>query len=54
MRGFIQIQNLMERSLISIINEKNKGTSNSQLFNENEIPVAYLKQFPYPKYKREE
>ena len=53
MRGFLQIQNLMERSLISIINAKKSKAINLK-FDEQEIPVAYIKQFPYPKYKSEE
>lgn len=54
MRGFIQMQNLLERAIVSTINEKKSGTMTSEAYNDKEFPVVYLKQFPYPKYHREE
>ena len=53
MRGFVQIQNLLERSIISIINE-GKSVTNSEAYTLKEFPAVYLKQFPYPRYTREE
>ena len=53
MRGFVQIQNLLERSIISVINER-KSVTSSEAFILKEFPAVYLKQFPYPRYTREE
>lgn len=51
MRGFIQIQNLLERALMNTISDI-KGTS--RMNDNKKFPVVYLQQFPYPKYKSEE
>jgi hypothetical protein len=52
MRGFIQIQNLIERSILKLIKETKTGSPFSQ--EKDGFPVVYLHQFPYPKYKSEE
>jgi hypothetical protein len=51
MRGFAQIQNLVERTALKIITEEKygKGTMTKSAY-----PVPYLLQFPYPKYRSEE
>ena len=51
MRGFAQIQNLVERIMLKIITEEKygKGTMKSSAY-----PLPYLLQFPYPKYRNEE
>lgn len=54
MRGFVQIQNLLERSIMSTINSQKSGTLNSEAYDSKKFPVVYLNQFPYPKYKTEE
>lgn len=57
MRGFVQVQNLLERAIISTINEQKaiaKGGMSTASYKENEFPVVYLQQFPYPKYRAEE
>lgn len=62
MRGFIQVQNLLERAIINQINEdKNVLIPNEMMVNsgykvygDREFPVVYLQQFPYPKFRSEE
>jgi hypothetical protein len=62
MRGFVQVQNLLERVIISTINEeKNILTPPSMMtkpqftvYGEKQFPVVYLQQFPYPKFRSEE
>ena len=60
MRGFVQIQNLLERAIITTINEekamnaKNKGTRTAASYDDKEFPIVYLQQFPYPKYRAED
>ena len=49
MRGFIQIQNLLERAIMTTLNETTQMANKIQKF-----PVVYLQQFPYPRYKAEE
>jgi len=49
MRGFIQVQNLLERAILQTITETKTGNTSKVNF-----PVVYLQQFPYPKYKSEE
>jgi hypothetical protein len=52
MRGFVQMQNLMERAILKLIKEtKTDSRQTNQIDN---FPVVYLHQFPYPKYKSEE
>lgn len=54
MRGFIQIQNLVERSILKFIMEKKeKSRKNTNTLNKK-LPLIYLNQFPHPKYKKEE
>jgi hypothetical protein len=60
MRGFIQLQNMLERAIISTVNEykfkmaPTASTMSSAAYNIKEFPVVYMQQFPYPKYKSEE
>lgn len=51
MRGFIQMQNLIERALIKVVTDMNKMPLDDFT---KEAPIVYLQQFPYPKYKQEE
>ena len=51
MRGFAQVQNLIERSLLKIITEEKYGKGKFSPF---DYPVPYLVQFPHPQYKSEE
>jgi hypothetical protein len=51
LRGFAQIQNLLERSIVTLISES-KGTSTKNVA--EKMPISYLQQFPFPKYKAEE
>lgn len=53
LRGFIQVQNLIERAIVSTIEESRGVTMMSQT-KENSLPITYLQQFPYPKFKAEE
>jgi hypothetical protein len=61
MRGFIQMQNLLERALIKIVDDM-KSTTAGRVQNKEgdekqsglKTPIVYLQQFPYPKYKSEE
>ena len=54
LRGFIQIQNLLERALIETIQELKGTSTNKTTVEKLAIPIAYLQQFPYPRYKLEE
>ena len=58
MRGFIQLQNMLERAIISTVNEykysMNPGTMTAEAYDDKKFPIVYLQQFPYPKYKSEE
>lgn len=45
------MQNLLERALGKVVNEMKYGTMSEITKN---MPVVYLNQFPYPKYKSEE
>jgi hypothetical protein len=54
LRGFIQIQNLFERALIETIQEMKGTSANATKVEKLAIPVPYLQQFPYPRYKLEE
>nr|UOU03310.1 ATP-binding cassette subfamily A1-like 3 [Brachionus rubens] len=55
MRGFIQMQNLVERSIIKFIKDKKQnGSKKNSKFMEDESPLVYLNQFPHPKYKKED
>jgi hypothetical protein len=51
MRGFAQIQNLVERVALKIVTEEKYGTGS---MTPSDYPVPYFLQFPYPKYKSEE
>lgn len=51
MRGFIQIQNLLERALVKVVADMKQVPLD---LNTKDAPVVYLQQFPYPKYKVEE
>nr|QNH67915.1 ATP-binding cassette transporter subfamily A member 1-like protein X3 [Brachionus plicatilis] len=51
MRGFIQIQNLVERSILKFIMEKKQKKINMM---NKKLPLIYLNQFPHPKYKKED
>lgn len=52
MRGFVQLQNLLERAIITTLADQ-KGTR-MDMNDPMKFPVVYLQQFPYPKYKSEE
>lgn len=58
MRGFVQIQNLLERAIISTINSEKVAKGNTRIkpeaYDNEEFPVVYLQQFPYPKYRSED
>ncbi len=57
MRGFAQIQNLLERAIITTINREKANQRpglNSAAFDDKQFPVVYLQQFPYPKYRSED
>lgn len=49
LRGFAQIQNLVEKAIVELLNEKNNVTHDVETF-----PITYLQQFPFPKYKAED
>jgi hypothetical protein len=53
LRGFVQIQNLMERAIMKTINET-MLMSREVMSKVQNFPVVYLQQFPYPRYKAEE
>jgi hypothetical protein len=63
MRGFLQIQNLLEQAIIDQI--QNNGTNYSNIADSKittatmidpseKYPIIFLQQFPHPKYKAEE
>lgn len=60
LRGFAQIQNLLERALLTTMEEKSRNRrstmANDQSNNANpkDIPVVFLQQFPHPKFISEE
>jgi hypothetical protein len=54
MRGFIQIQNLLERAIVKTVNESVAIGRQSVNGTIQKFPAVYLQQFPYPKYKAEE
>lgn len=45
------MQNLVERSLIKVVTDMNQIPLDKYT---KDVPVVYLQQFPYPKYKAEE
>ena len=45
------MQNLVERALIKVITDLNQQPLD---YHTKDVPVVYLQQFPYPKYKYEE
>ena len=53
LRGFVQIQNLMERAIMKTINET-LLMSREVMSKVQNFPVVYFQQFPYPRYKAEE
>ncbi len=54
LRGFIQIQNLFERALIENMQDLKVTSANISSIERVPLPVAYLQQFPFPRYKIEE
>ena len=54
MRGFIQIQSLVERSILKFIMEQKQIAKINQRNMSTKLPLIYLNQFPHPKYKKEE
>lgn len=51
MRGFAQVQNLVERTIVKFVADEKYGPGK---FSNSNYPVPYLMQFPYPKYKNED
>lgn len=51
MRGFIQVQNMLERALIRVVTGMRQLPLDDYT---RDVPVVYLQQIPYPKYKVEE
>ncbi|CAF0899716.1 unnamed protein product, partial [Brachionus calyciflorus] len=54
MRGFIQMQSLVERSIVKFIKDKKQEGRIIPKFMDSEPPLVYLNQFPHPKYKKED